>query len=30
MKTGSQRSHALLRRLGVQPVKQGAALRREH
>jgi hypothetical protein len=30
MKTGSQRSHALLRRLGVHPVKQGAALRREH
>src|SRR5580692_10547830 len=30
MKTGSARSHALLRRLGVQPVKQGAALRREH
>ena len=30
LKTGSQRCHALLRRLGVQPVKQGAALRREH
>lgn len=29
MKTGSQRAHGLLRRLGVQPVKQGGS-RREH